>query len=582
MPASLAIHAFRARTPAQAQPVAARLALQALGADLEDALPRGLPPQALLWLRRLQLQAPEVALLRPAPAAWRQDWIAAGRASFDTALAQAARPALGPVPELAPAVVFADAAEMLACLALAAQAGQLDRWWWRGLLGRAWPQWQSAWAARPEARTGALRLLGRVRQAHGVAMWAEAAPAAEPAVQAAADMGRVEEAPPPASLKRPTPVQDEAAANVRSARAFAPERVGPHRASVPGHDSEAAHATEPAARASAARRPARQPAATAPAEEAGAHAQPARPSPRSARVAPDAAPADRPAAPSTSAAAQPDIAAEAALSLTPRRRRVEPARAALPGPGAPADVIQPRAVAAPPSIVRTAPADPVANDAPPAQAASGLDHVALEPWLLPPSPSPLSTLRTTPPPPRPAPVEDAAALWPWPVVVLSRQAPLLFVVNALIEDGLYPDFTRPRDRGLPVPLWALLAALARAWRLPADDPLQAALVQRCPDWAAPAAMLAAPGAAAAPWPAWLAAYARALRRRLCRRLGLRAAAWPQALALARPARLWLSEAEWVAEFDLSAHDVAWRLAGLDRDPGWLPSVGCTLRFRFEC
>ena len=99
MPAELAIRTLRARTPAGAQPVAARLALQALGADLGDALPHGLPPQALLWLRRLALQAPEAALVRPAQPAWRQDWIAAGRRQFDAALAQAARPTLGPVPE---------------------------------------------------------------------------------------------------------------------------------------------------------------------------------------------------------------------------------------------------------------------------------------------------------------------------------------------------------------------------------------------------------------------------------------------------------------------------------------------------
>jgi hypothetical protein len=166
--------------------------------------------------------------------------------------------------------------------------------------------------------------------------------------------------------------------------------------------------------------------------------------------------------------------------------------------------------------------------------------------------------------------------------VQSLAAPLLFIVNALLADDLYPDFTRPRDPGLPVPLWALLLALAHAWRLPADDRLLTALAERCPDWTPPDTMPAAPGAAAAPWPAWIATYARALRRRLCRRLGLRASAWSQALTLTRPARLWLSESEWVAEFDLSAHDVAWRLAGLDRDPGWLPSAGCSLRFRFIC
>lgn len=173
----------------------------------------------------------------------------------------------------------------------------------------------------------------------------------------------------------------------------------------------------------------------------------------------------------------------------------------------------------------------------------------------------------------------ASPAWPWPQALHSHAAPLLFVVNALLEDGLYPDFTRPRDPGLPVPMWALLAALAAAWRLP-PDPLLALLAERGVG-ALPLDMPAAPGVAAAPWPQWLAAYARGLRRRLSRRLGRRPSALAGALVLARPAQLWLSEAEWVAEFDLAGHDVAWRLAGLDRDPGWLPASGCSLRFVFD-
>jgi hypothetical protein len=158
--------------------------------------------------------------------------------------------------------------------------------------------------------------------------------------------------------------------------------------------------------------------------------------------------------------------------------------------------------------------------------------------------------------------------------------PLLFIVNALLEDGLYPDFTQPRDPGLPVPMWALLLALARAWRLPAD-PVQALLARHSSGTPPGAAMPAAPGVPAAEWAYWLPAYARCLRRRLCRRLGQRGSQWQPALTLARPAQLWVSEAEWIAEFDLGGHDVAWRLAGLDRDPGWLPSAGVSLRFRFS-
>jgi hypothetical protein len=88
-------------------------------------------------------------------------WLSAGREQLDTALRRARRPALEPVSDAAEAVLFADAAELLAALALAAARGELDRWWWRGLLGSAWPAWRVAWAQRPEARPGALRLLAR-------------------------------------------------------------------------------------------------------------------------------------------------------------------------------------------------------------------------------------------------------------------------------------------------------------------------------------------------------------------------------------------------------------------------------------
>jgi len=167
----------------------------------------------------------------------------------------------------------------------------------------------------------------------------------------------------------------------------------------------------------------------------------------------------------------------------------------------------------------------------------------------------------TPHDPAPGRVEAQAA-WPWPSALPSHQAPLSFVVNLLLEEGLYPDFTRPLDPGLPVPLWALLPALARAWRLP-PDPLASALANRAPDWSPPG-----------DFEVWLAAFARQLRRRLCRRLHWRVSHLAPGLTLREPARVWLSEAEIVAQFPLERHDIAWRLAGLDRDPGWLPSAGC--------
>ncbi|MBW8845321.1 MAG: hypothetical protein JF607_10135 [Burkholderiales bacterium] len=578
MAANLAIHRLSARTPARAQPVAARLALQALGADLEDALPRGLPPQALLWLRRMQLQAPEAALLRPAPPAWRQDWIAAGRQQFDTALAQAARPALGPVPESAPAVLFADAAEMLACLALAAQAGQLDRWWWRGLLGRAWPQWPRAWGQRPEAQAGAQRLLAKVGQGGVLPSADEAVPAAprgfgvppqrldaeptrEVAARSDAKAGLVstsDERVVTARVSRTEAV--ELAGAVATASAMKPDLSVLAAPSMPDHAEAQQPVERPVARRVSAPRVLDSGPAEHPAPATLSEAMP-RPVAKLEGVAPPRLLSPKPAP--VERAREPRLPSSAA---TPRRAVVDiPAPATLPH-------------ASPPQFM------PATGQAVGAEAEA---PVPASPTRRPPL-----SRRTRPAVPRPPVAEPvlptsptlhtAAApesAWPWPQALATHQAPLLFIVNALLEDGLYPDFTRPRDPGLPVPLWALLAALSQAWRLP-PDALQGTLAERMPDWIAPDALPAAPGAAAGPWSTWLPAYARSLRRRLCQRLGLRSAQWPRALMLAQPARLWLSEAEWVAEFDLSSHDVAWRLAGLDRDPGWLPSAGISLRFRF--
>ncbi len=579
MAASLAIRRLSARTPARAEAVAARLALQALGADLEDALPRSLPPQALLWLRRLQLQAPEAALLRPAPVAWRQDWIAAGRERLDAALARAARPALGPVPEDAEAVLFADAAEMLACLALAARAGQLDRWWWRGLLGRAWPQWQTAWAARPQARAAAQRLLRRAGQGGAAcfdvepandvveltavavvstAMTTQLAPAASAVGEASAAEGL------PPELGR-LAVDGQAAARTRRAAVVVDDGV----AVAPPAETVTLlpQVTSPATVEPLPSRPALRAEAGPPAQPSpGVRPWHAASGPRVANQAVSSArQVVRIDAPSPSGEARrtrpvaPSVGPVVAPVADRRLDAIPPLQTPLQQPvAAPAEVL--------PAPERSAPAA-ASSEA----STVGAPGEATQPQTPLTPPAALSRQHVEP--------GAADVAWPWPQALLSRQAPLLFIVNALLEDGLYPDFTRPRDPGLPVPLWALLAALAQAWWLP-GDPLHAALAERGGDWVAPACMPDAPGASAGPWAQWLPAYARSLRRRLCRRLGLRAAQWPRALTLAHPARLWLSEAEWVAEFDLAGHDVTWRLAGLDRDPGWLPSTGCSLRFQF--
>lgn len=572
MRAGLAIHRYRAQMPATAEPVVARLALQALAAELDDVLPGSLPPQALLWLRRVAIQVPPVAMKRVG--AGREAVAAQGREQLDVALARAARPALGPVPPDAEAVLFADEAEMLACLALAAQAGQLDRWWWRGLLGSRWPAWPAAWAQRPAAQAGARRLLARVGMARaapgeGGGPVAEAVAARSLAVSPWPEDGRAAvggEAPGQISVGTGRPVAvgllREVDVQAREPAAAIQQTPGsaPSRQAVGQRSSRAA----PAQVGDAVRV-----AEGGPPGDAGSAVRGLVP-PRASDE-----PRGRAAAIQSS---DPD-----ALPRLARAGGEPPLRAVAADPG-----LRPPAEPAPPLAVPlgdtavTLPADgqPVA-EARPAEGAGRAQADATGP--MPSTPSP--PRRGAAPPAdwlAPAEVEAEPPAWPWPEAQESHQGALLFLVNGLLDDGLYPDFTRPLDPGLPVPMAALLAALAQVWRLP-PDPLQVLLAAQSGHWQPDRLrgdLPGAPGVAPGPWSDWLPAYARSLRRRLCRRLGMPARQWRAALHRARPCRVWVSVAAWEVVFDLADHDVAWRLAGLDRDPGWLPSADLSLRFSF--
>lgn len=100
-------------------------------ADLE---PSAIPPAAILVVRHLPDPLPhrlcsDLYAHRPAT-----DWECATRSALDDFGRRAARPADGAVPPTACAVVFADTAELLACLVRDVSSGQAAfHWWWRAL-----------------------------------------------------------------------------------------------------------------------------------------------------------------------------------------------------------------------------------------------------------------------------------------------------------------------------------------------------------------------------------------------------------------------------------------------------------------
>ncbi|HSN76452.1 MAG TPA: hypothetical protein VL334_15355 [Anaerolineae bacterium] len=130
---------------------ALRMALSRLlaGADLR---PPGLSPQAVLIVRSLADPQPGRMAAGLRAGRVQAAWERAAQQRLADLQRRAARPALGPAPPDAEAVLFADESELLACLARDVSHGVAgQRWWWRAWLrsaGRSgWWSGNDGWAA---------------------------------------------------------------------------------------------------------------------------------------------------------------------------------------------------------------------------------------------------------------------------------------------------------------------------------------------------------------------------------------------------------------------------------------------------
>jgi hypothetical protein len=221
--------------------------------------------------------------------------------------------------------------------------------------------------------------------------------------------------------------------------------------------------------------------------------------------------------------------------------------------------------------------------------------------------------RTTTPTPAPGPAGDhapaltATGLAPGTETAFGGTFHLVWVALAL---GLIPDFTRPRDTPAIPDLWAWLGRTARALTAPrTPDPLWPLLAELTPPppgqhpGEAVPAHARRPGDTAATPPAradldplpalrarhglparetatpsaWERALLPVVRAHLRERLGRRAGA----IVVRRPATVHVAAARLDVVFALEDASVALRLAGLDRDPGWLPSGGYDLRLHYR-
>jgi hypothetical protein len=157
---------------------------------------------------------------------------------------------------------------------------------------------------------------------------------------------------------------------------------------------------------------------------------------------------------------------------------------------------------------------------------------------------------------------------------------LFFMLNVALAWGLYGDFTQPRHRGLTVSPWQFLhasgvALLGRGFRA---DPLAGWLRAQTP-FVPPSPWPPGSGRARG-GPNELSVWWPPIRQRLAEVLDLPA---PEALrtSLNLRARVRCTPDRVDVHLSLLELPLRIRIAGLDRDPGWIPAAGRDVRFHFE-
>lgn len=553
--------------------------------------PTELPPAAVFCVRRLpHLFSKALPLQDVGPPS---GWDRALNAHLAALLRQAARPARGAVSPHAPAVLFADPAELLACLAQDWLAGRLgEYWWWRLLVGNPGrqPMVFATWESSAEYLPAALEILASKGQAAAfIQNLAEG--------QASSLLAQVFERFGLHALQtvweRYSATAALTASCLRQSAAEIDLDLAPETGT--GLKDVLAGLPRPPGQA-AAGKPSFPQAAVIPAVQAE---QPWRqPQPLVfpwQAIAPECQPDLLPWAAlplpghlllgvGLTLARAPQFARSSAFALAVDQALAARGRSEAAGPRAQAhrDTAAARGAQKP----RRNPASPAPTPVP----APLVDAPFREEAIPAPSACDLPAL-------------SPASL---PHHVDTRFGGIFYLLNLAIYLGLYGDFTTPTAPGLDLSPWDLLARVGRAWLGPQieADPIWSLLAHlagrdpRLPpghdftppsDWQIPPEWLRALSRSQAArlrklsqrgvgfWPL-LRAYFQA---RLCRALGLRHPAQVAGLLLCRRAHLRSTSTHLAITFPLAEHPVAIRLSGLDRDLGWIPAAGRFVVYFYE-
>lgn len=612
-------------------PLAARIHFDRVLSPL-SLRPRWLAPEAILCIRRMHDPRPGSLRLRTRGLRPPREWEREVLALVDERGRTAARPARGPVPAGAESVLFADRAELLACLARDWLRGQLHQWYWQGLLpefGQVPPRIVvlAAFRRTPREVPAAMSLLHGAGELPvflreldaAIELWSDLVTAfalvrGSPLDRAAA-----------AAAELPGPVHSPIFATP-VAPAPSPPIAPPWQAVFDARD---ASDLPPAAQmlAGVALTIARAPTAV----QTQAFAQAA-----FAWIDSIAAAAPEPAIIPDSAASRSVTEAPENIAPIESPAAPRPPETATPDPAPIAFVETDTAIDDAASTISTPPRE--APD-PPVQRRDERAADEDVPFHRPaPAPSPESPIAPAQTPPPSPPFDPFAPFFPLPAPVAAtidtRLGGLLYLLNVALFLDLYGDFTQPRAPGIALPPFDFVTLIGRAL-LDGDDgidddpiwPLLARLAGRDPAdppgrdfappdrWQLPTAWLKPfPGDAAwtfissderfrvrhpagfavfdlpwevtrgdlpAPllrWVDWITPYVRA---RLGRAMGWDLHGDPVRRLFGATARVRATSTRVDVFLSLAELPIEVRFAGLDRDPGWVPAAGRTIAFHFE-
>jgi hypothetical protein len=562
--------------------------------------PRGMPRGAILFVRRLADPLPGGLPLRRAAVGPALAWEVAFRRTLDHRLQAAARPGSGPVPPSAESVLFDDLSHLLAWFGrdVADRVAQA-RWWWQPLLGgdASAPALARVWQEEAHAVPAALARLAEQGDAARVVAAMEPGAVIEVFEEVARRFGvaPLARAVLDATARRPSDISTTTIAPVSSPLALSPATAD-HPVTLPRSAPRAApvwapwigNAVDDAPPPVAALVVLSLLIVRAPARihdqrfVAALSTMPPGPASTSPRAAMATAPVSRPS------------------SL----RAIKPARVG--------DSVHVEADAPRPAQVRAAAADGPAVARPATIVDADADTVAPAPRRH-VSAEEAAVIVATSAPPSIAPSDPTPGLGPegswrpfhprsmhaWGAPVDTRLGGLFYLLNVGLFLELYGDFTQPLAPGLtlpiwdfvelvgrgllaapapPDPVWALLAALANREEGHAGDGFEPPA-----DWTIPPAWRAPLGEAAraqlrpGPWLELVIGYVRL-------RLAAALAVPPDDVAdlvLRHRARVHASPTHVDVVFSLTDLPLPIRFAGLDRDPGWIPSGQRTVAFHFE-